>query len=245
MENEMVAIQDNSPQGLISQALAQSLPIEYLERLMDLQERWEKTQAKKAFDNAMSVFQSRCPIIKKKKQGGKTKSGVTAYHFAPIEDIVAQTKDLIAECGFSYLIKTPIFTEKEVTVSCEVRHIAGHSEISSVTFPLVTKTDIMSAPQVVAGTVTFTKRYAFCNAFGIMTMDDDKDAQNHNQTKTKESIPEPQEKVDWGKLIRGCETTKELNAIWKRMSEQEQNEHRESFTKIKSNIESANKKEKQ
>jgi hypothetical protein len=33
----------------------------------------------------------------------------------------------------------------------------------------------MSAPQVVSGTITFATRRAFCNGFGIVTADEDKD----------------------------------------------------------------------
>jgi len=39
--------------------------------------------------------------------------------------------------------------------------------------PLGNKTSVMSQTQVVAAALTFAKRYAFCNAFGIMTGDDD------------------------------------------------------------------------
>lgn len=166
---------DQSPNALIEAAITQQLPIEHLERLMDLKERWDRQQAKKAFDEAMARFQSKCPIIKKSKKGGATKDGTVAYYYAPIESIVEQTKDLIAECGFSYLIKTNM-TENAVEVICEVRHVMGHSEISTMNVPLLTRTGVMSEAQVTAGTTTFAKRYAFCNAFGIMTADDDNDA---------------------------------------------------------------------
>jgi len=59
----------------------------------------------------------------------------------------------------------------------------------------------------------------------------------------KESIPEPTEKINWSKLIKSCEAIKELNAIWVRMSEKEQEEHRETFNKIRLNIKDATKKE--
>ena len=53
----------------------------------------------------------------------------------------------------------------------------------------------MSAPQVVAAAITFGTRYAFKNAFGIMTGDDDNDGQiNHMQGTDKMSgttVPEP------------------------------------------------------
>jgi hypothetical protein len=242
LENEVPAIQDNSPQGLISQALAQNLPIEYLTRLMDLQDRWESKQAKIAFTKSMAEFQKGCPIIRKRKDGSKTKTGFVAFKYAPIDHILTEknkegktVQELISENGFSYIIKTPSFTVESVTVDVEIRHVAGHCEISSVTMPMVTKTEIMSAPQVVAGTLTLCKRYSFCDGFGIITGEPDLDGMKLPD-KQKETIPEPQEKVDWGKLIKSCESLKELKAIWKRMSESEQNEHRESFNKIQHRI---------
>lgn len=246
--NEVAELQNNSPHSLISQALAQGLGIDVLERLMDLQERWEKNQAKKAFDEAMSIFQSKCPIIKKTKNGAKTKSGTVAYKYAPIENIVSQTKNLIAQCGFSYLIKAPSFTNDSVEISVEVRHNQGHSETSTIKMPLVSKTDVMSAPQVVASTVTFAKRYAFCDAFGIMTMDSDNDAKPMEEQKQIEKIPEPKQKevipFDWTDTIKSCKTTKELKALWERLSEQEQATFKKTFEDVKGFIEDAKKKEK-
>lgn len=243
-------LQSYSPQGLISQALAQNLPVETLERLMDLADRWDAKQSKIAFTTAMSKFQKECPIIRKRKDGSKTKSGFVAFKYAPIDHILTEknkegktVQELISENGFSYIIKTPSFTVESVTVDVEIRHIAGHCEISSVTMPLVTKTEIMSAPQVVAGTITLCKRYSFCDGFGIITGEPDLDGMKV-PNKQKEDIPDPKEKVDWSKLIKNCDTIKELKAVWTRMSEPEQEEHRETFNKIKLNIESANKKEK-
>jgi hypothetical protein len=247
-ENE-VLLTDYSPQGLISQALSQNLPIEYLTRLMDLQDRWESKQARIAFTESMAKFQKECPIIRKRKDGSKTKAGFVAFKYAPIDHILTEknkngktVQELISENGFSYIIKTPSFTTESVTVDVEIRHISGHSEISSVTMPLVNKTEIMSAPQVVAGTITLCKRYSFCDGFGIITGEPDLDGMKL-PGKPKETIPEPQEKINWGNLIKNSESIKELNAIWKRMSEKEQEEHREIFNKIRLNIKDATKKE--
>ena len=63
-----------------------------------------------------------------------------------------------------------------VKVVCIVKHSAGHSESTSIQVPFGTKTNVMSAPQVVASSITFASRYAFKNAFGIMTGDEDNDA---------------------------------------------------------------------
>jgi len=178
--NPTVPVVQSSVDIWIQSAIDKGLSIDHLERLFKMKKEYDALEAKKAFDEAMMLFQSKCPAIKKTKRGGVTKDGTVAYYFAPIEDIVAQTKDLVAECGFSYLIKAPAFTETSVTISIEVRHVNGHSETSIMTVPLLTKTGVMSEAQVVAGTVTFAKRYAFCNAFGIMTMDDDSDAMDND-----------------------------------------------------------------
>jgi len=163
------------PQTLIAQAITQGVPVETMEKLMDLQDRWEAKQARKAFDASMAAFQSECPTIKKAKAGGETRNGVVAYKYAPLDSIVAQTRDLIRKHGFSYQIKT-VSTKDSLKAICIVKHVGGHQEESDFEVPSGGGTSIMSGPQKVAAALTFAKRYAFCNAFGIMTGDEDTDA---------------------------------------------------------------------
>ena len=61
----------------------------------------------------------------------------------------------------------------------------GHSETTDVDIPMVSKTGIMNAPQQVMATVTFAKRYALKNAFGIETGDADIDAVVGKEKDTK------------------------------------------------------------
>ena len=175
-ESMEVGLQPLNPLSIINKAIDAGAGVDALEKLMDLQERWEKRQARKAFDEAMMKFQAECPIIKKIKEGGQTKAGQTAYHYAPLEYIVEQTKEYIAKNGFSYLINLDFPEAGKVKAICKVRHTAGHEEQSVMEVPMMRQTGVMSEAQVVAATTTFAKRYAFCNAFGIMTMDDDTDA---------------------------------------------------------------------
>jgi len=163
-----------SPEVLIAQAIEKGLPVETMERLLAMRTALKAEVAKEAFDEAMANFQSQCPIVEKTKEV-KNRSGVTLYHYAPLETIVAQVKGLLGKNGLSYSIKTEI-KEGAVKVACIVKHKAGHSEMSDMEVPLGTRTDIMSAPQQTAATMTFAKRYAFCNALGIMTGDEDTDA---------------------------------------------------------------------
>lgn len=174
-ENVQPVPQQNSVESFISQAISSNVPIETLERLLAMRTQVKAEQAKEAFDSSMAQFQGECPVIVKSKDGGKTNSGIVAYKYAPLDIIVSQTKELLKNNGFSYAIQTQTELEK-VKVTCIVKHQLGHSEQTSVEVPLGAKTQVMSAPQVVASALTFAKRYAFCNAFGIMTGDEDTDA---------------------------------------------------------------------
>jgi len=158
---------------LIAQAIQQGTSVETMEKLLSMRRELKAEKAKEIYDESMSGFQSECPIIKKTKSV-KTKTGAVAYSYAPIESIVSQVKKLLSKYGFSY--STQIITDKgSVKAVCIVKHLAGHSENYEMEVPLGTKTAVMSDSQVVAAASTFAKRYAFCNAFGILTGDEDND----------------------------------------------------------------------
>lgn len=160
--------------NLISQAIKGKVSVEIIERIMALRDKQKAEWAKEQFDKAMAAFQSECPIIKKTKTI-KTKAGEEAYSYAPLESILIQVKPLLENHGFSYSIQTET-GEKKVKATCLAKHKDGHSEPSSMEVPLGNKTQIMSDTQVTAAALTFAKRYAFCNVFGILTGDDDNEA---------------------------------------------------------------------
>lgn len=166
---------DINIETMITLGIEKGMSVETMERLFAMRRELKAEFAKEEFDKAMANFQMECPVIKKKKAGGRTKGGQVAYHYAPLDTIVEQTKGPMNKNGFSYKFDT-VTTDTGVKVTCVAKHSAGHSEPSEIEVPLGTRTDIMSAPQVTASAITFAKRYAFCNAFGILTGDEDNDA---------------------------------------------------------------------
>ncbi len=170
---EVEIVPSKSPADLIAMAIEKGTNVDALEKLMGLQERWEAREAKKAFDRSMAAFQAECPTIQKTKEV-KTKEGKSAYKYAPIESIVNQVKTILEKHGFSYSTSMEL-KEKGVKVAVKVVHTQGHSEISEMEVPFGTQTAIMSNSQQAAAAQTFAKRYAFCNAFGILTGDQDND----------------------------------------------------------------------
>jgi len=174
--------QESSIETFISQAIQANVPIETLERLLAMRDKVKAEQSKEAFVRAMAEFQSECPIIEKKKVVND-KAGKKRYAYAPLESIVEQVKGLLAKNGLSYDFDE-IKDEKYVSAVCTVTHVMGHSKVS--TFKVeIGKEEYMTDTQKYGARMTFAKRYAFCNAFGILTGDEDVDA---NESEVPESL---------------------------------------------------------
>lgn len=77
--------------------------------------------------------------------------------------------------------------------------------------PLGNKTQVMSDTQLYAAASTFAKRYAFCNAFGIMTGDEDNEVtlkQKENEQFRKATVQEAETK------LRETKNLDELKKVW-------------------------------
>ncbi len=193
VENKVVT--QDSAEMLISRAIDKNVSVETMERLLKMRRELKAEFAKEEFDRAMANFQAECPEVRKTKSV-RTKTGQIAYSYAPIETIVKQVREVLKRNGFSYSIQTETGDGKVKSI-CIVKHIAGHSEKYNMEVPLGNKTNVMSDSQVVAAASTFSKRYAFCNAFGILTGDGDDDGastdagyKNGNESKPIKSTPE-------------------------------------------------------
>lgn len=174
--SEPASIQmSQSADQLIAQAIDKGVTVETMEKLLAMRRELKSEWAREQYNIAMAAFQAECPVIEKRKTARDDNKNKDLYKYAPLDDIVDQVHILIAKHGFSYTFRQENDGVK-VKVECIVSHSAGHSESSVMETGLATKTNIMSGPQQIASTVTFNKRYAFCNAFGIMTGDEDMDA---------------------------------------------------------------------
>lgn len=173
---------------MIALAIEKGASLETLNGLFDLRMRVHAANARRAYTEAMSMLQAELPVVKKLKLNGGTKS-----NYAPLEDIVAQCKDVIRMYGFTYRWDTKM-SEKSIEVICIVTHTDGHSETSSITSEMAAGTSANNAPQKTAITITYLKRYTLCNAFGIMVADEDQDAQLE-KTKSPTDTKKPDIKV--------------------------------------------------
>lgn len=170
VESKSTQVATTSPMQLIEAAINSGADIEKLERLMDLQERWESNNARKAFFASLSKFNAECPTIVKKKQAHNSK-------YAPLGDIHAQIKSTLVSCGLSFRFEQDHSSGIEVT--CLVSHELGHTEKATMKANADTSGS-KSAIQAMASTVTYLMRYTLCSALGITTADEDMDGRIDN-----------------------------------------------------------------
>jgi hypothetical protein len=161
--------------NLIAMAVQSQASVENLERLLAMRRELKAEYALTQYNKAMAAFQAACPIIKKNKMV-PTNDGRVGYKYAPLDAIISQVKGLLQQHGFSYTIDIEEQSNGQLTSLCIVNHVDGHSKVSRYPVVLSDGTRMMTPTQVTAAALTFAKRYAFCDAFGIMTGDDDNDA---------------------------------------------------------------------
>jgi len=203
----------NNPQDLIAMAIEKGSGIEQLEKLMDLQERWEKKESRKMYFNAFAQFQDQKPVIIKDKKVSFTskKTGMkTEYSFAKLQQIQKQIDPIISKLGLSYAFKSTEESNK-LTICCVVTHDSGHQEKTQMSAPMDTSGN-KNPIQSIGSTNSYLMRYTLCNAFGI-SADEDNDGQSISE-KPLPKLTEKDIEVLKGKLI--AITTKEkLTELWK------------------------------
>ncbi len=168
MSNEMQKTETSESQysKLMQLALSENADIGKLEKLMEMQEKWEAKEAKKTFFIALAEFQSKCPMIVKKKKGHN-------FMYAPLGDIQMQIGDLLSECGLSYRFEQNHDAEL-IEVTCVASHNDGHIEKVKMVAELDT-TGSKNTIQARGSTVTYLQRYTLIGSFGIITADEDTD----------------------------------------------------------------------
>lgn len=183
-------------QKLMEIAISSNADVDKLEKLMDLQDRWESKEAKKSFTRAMASFQSQCPTIKKVKNGHN-------YKYAPMCDVIEQVKVLEAECGLSHRFEQDT-KGQAIAITCVISHIDGHSERLRLEAEADTSGS-KNAVQAIGSTITYLQRYSYLGAFGIATADEDMDGRI--PTTEKPASDESLDKIE--SLIKSTKTDTE------------------------------------
>ena len=170
---------DMTPSQMLSLAVERGADMDRLEKLMDLNDRWEANQARKAYDAALAEFKLNPPEIRKDRlvDYPSKNQGQVTYNHADLNDATKAIAPALAQHGLrhSFHVKQQ---DGNISVTCILAHRDGHRE--SVT--------LLGAPdnsggknglQAIGSTITYLSRYSLMAITGLASglPDEDDDGQ--------------------------------------------------------------------
>lgn len=185
-----------TPAHLLQMAVSQGANLDQLDKLMQLQERWEANEARKAFVAAMAAFKSEPLRVIKSKQ--VSIPGGAKFSHATLADVVDAAVSGMGAHGLSHRWITSQ-SANEITVTCVVTHALGHSESTSLTCK-PDDSGKKNAIQQVASAITYLERYTLQAALGIaasdMQEDDGRGTSQPIETLSDEQQAQLQDMID-------------------------------------------------
>lgn len=160
-----------TPMHMLQAAMDRGADLDKLQQLMDLQQRWEASEARKVFVAAMTVFKANPPDIIKTKL---VSYGNTSYKHATLADVCAAAIQGLAQVGISH--RWDVDQSDRITVTCVLTHELGHSERVSMTAPADTSGQ-KNPIQAIASAVSYLQRYTLLSITGLAARDQDDDGQ--------------------------------------------------------------------
>lgn len=173
---DLVPVAQNNaltPMDMLDRAVSQGANIDVLEKLMSLQERWEKNQARKSFEEAMALAKAEIPIVAKNREVDFTSTkGRTHYFYEDLSAVASVVSPILARHGLSYRFRTSSPPNEPVTVTCIISHRLGHCEENTLCGPR-DETGNKNSLQQVGSTLTYLQRMTLKAALGLAAAKDD------------------------------------------------------------------------
>ena len=171
---------DNSPAALMQIALTKGMDLDKLEKMLELQIKWEERESKKAFVKAMAAFKLNPPDIYKDRKNAQFDSMYTS-----LDGLVNKTIPELSKHGFSHNWTYSTAANGNPEVTCVLTHELGHSiSVTQDAAPVQSKNkagQIVTNPiQQVKCTQTYLKITTFEAVTGLVSkeanLDDDGNA---------------------------------------------------------------------
>lgn len=200
-----------TPMHMLQLAIQQGADLDKLKQLMDLQERWEANEARKAFVVAMNAFKANAPKIVKTKEVSFG-TGKTSYKHAVAGVASEQIGEALAKVGISHRWDVVQADGGKIKVTCILTHAQGHAE----RVPLEATPDTSGSKnsiQAIGSTVSYLQRYSLLAATGMVPMDADDDGRGGVDHVLPESI-----KADF---LAASETVADMQAweaLWQKIT---------------------------
>ncbi|HEX5362376.1 MAG TPA: ERF family protein [Fluviicoccus sp.] len=203
----LTAPASTTPGAMLIYAMERGADMAQIDKLLDLQMKWEANEARKAYVADMALFKQNPPtIIKDKAVGYEGRNGeFVGYKHATLGNVTNAIVEGLAKYGFSH--RWDVKQDGQIiNVTCRITHRLGHSEEVSMS-SFKDDSGKKNAIQQVASAVTYLQRYTLLLATGLATHEqiDDDGAQ-------AAEVEEPS--IDWCAKANAAIDLKELEAIW-------------------------------
>lgn len=148
-----------------------------LNKLLDVKERWDREEARKAFHAALARFKVDPPRIVK---NADVEYGRTKYSHATLDEVVYKIAPALGREGLSFAHDVRQ-ADGVIAVTCTLTHERGHSESVTLT-GLPDDSGQKNAIQQIASTVTYLRRYTLEAITGLAAEGDDDDGRGFSQS---------------------------------------------------------------
>lgn len=217
MENPVVQIETapapatQTPMQLVAMAVAQGADIDKLTKLMDLQDRYEKNEARKAFVVALNSFKASPPEVLK---SSRVNFGNTKYAHASLDTASEIIGAALAVHDISHRWNVEQDGGK-IKITCILTHALGHSE--SVTMEATPDTSgSKNSIQAIGSTVSYLQRYTLFAASGIAPKNVDDDGRGGVAVHEMD----PRTKADFIEQINALNKPKDGESLWQTIAQE-------------------------
>lgn len=161
-----------TPMQMLAHAMERGADLDQLQKLMDLQERYEATQARRQFNEAFAAFKAEAIVIVKSTT---IKDGPLAgKKHANLFDVVAAATPKLSAHGLAISWRLTKDEPGWMEVTCTLRHIGGHSESVSMGGAPDTGPG-RNAIQARGSTKNYLERYTATAILGLAAKEQDDD----------------------------------------------------------------------
>ncbi|MFT0547453.1 ERF family protein [Allopusillimonas ginsengisoli] len=192
----------DSPMAMAIAAMQSGMSPEQIGQMMDLQDRYNATQAKKAYDAAFAAFKSEAVRVIRNKD--VTDGPLRGKSYAELHDWVNAVTPALSKHGLSSSWKLTKDEKDWLEVTCYLRHVGGHEESVSMGGPPDTG-GAKNAIQARASAKSYLERYTLKAITGLSEQNDDTDGNAAKDTALRDG---------WISKVAQAETTEALEKIW-------------------------------
>ena len=166
------ALAANSPAAMMMAMMDRGADLAQIERMMDLQDRYERREAEKAYNAAFAAFKAEAVRIIKGRE--VTDGPLRGRSYAELHDVVDAVTPALSRHGMSASWKLTKDEKDWLEVTCTLKHVDGHSESVSMGGP-PDAGGAKNALQARASTKSYLERYTLKAICGVAEGGDDTD----------------------------------------------------------------------